>query len=320
MKSIAAILGRPRSAHPVQETKRQFIETPSKPRAARRRQVAKAVSECLAGLPRHVSLLNTLLTSPPIDLTRVSQIISADPQFCGLLLGLASTELFNARSCGVTVPQAVVLFGSERLRALALASAFFKCSGRYLAHDERNALWQHGFLTAMLSERTARQMAYPESGQAYLAGLLHDIGRLPLLIVARDEEAAGFTQPANWQDSPSAEQDYFGVDHGEVGRSIAAAWNLAPSLIDAVEHHHTPSQATHDSYLAEIVAAGDRYSNFLLPVTPKRFAETPSPRARAIEALLGLCVPRLCEDEEIGSASFLTQGSFDNEEISQSVH
>lgn len=307
-------------AHSVQSPTQRIFETSPETRQLRRRRVAEAASECLAALPRHVSQLNTLLTSPPVDLTRVTRTINSDPEFASLLLSLASTELFNTRSCGVTIPQAVVLFGSERLRTLALACAFFKYGGRDLAHDDRRGLWQHSFLTATLSERTARQAAYSQSGQVYLAGLLHDIGRLPLLIVAREEKAAGTTLPTDWHDSPSAEREYFGVDHCEVGRSIAAAWNLAPSLIDAVEHHHLPSHAKNEPTLAEIVAAGDRYSNLLSPVAVKGFVEASSPKAGAVDALLRLCVPRLWEQDETRLASFLTPDNLDSEEIAQTVH
>jgi len=297
----------------MQSQTQRIFETPQEIRETRRQQVAKAVSECTSTLPNHISQLDSLLSAPAVDLARVTRIISCDSDFTGLLLSLASTGLFNARSCGVTISQAVVLFGSERLRALALACACMKYAGRGLSHAERHQLWQHSFLTAALSERTARQVGYPESGQAYLAGLLHDIGRLPLLFVARQGKSAGSVLPVDWQDSLSAERNCFGADHCEVGRAIAAAWNLSPNLIDAIEHHHSPSCAEHDTGLAEVVAAGDRYADLLSPVVVEAVGDAPTRKADAMDALLRICVPNLPADDATGLTNLSQDEQFDED-------
>ena len=297
----------------MQSQTQRIFETSQEIRETRRQQVAKAVCEFTSTLPDHISQLDSLLSASAVDLARVTRTISCDSDFAGLLLSLASTELFNARSCGVTIPQAVVLFGSERLRALVLACAFLKYAGRGLSHAERHQLWQHSFLTAALSERTARQVGYPESGQAYLAGLLHDIGKLPLLFVTRQGKSVGSVIPEDWQDSLSAERNCFGADHCEVGRVIAAAWNLAPCLIDAIEHHHSPSCAKHDAGLAEVVAAADRYADLLSPVTVEAVGNAPTRKAEAMDALLRICVPNLPADDATGLTNLSQDEQFDED-------
>ena len=297
----------------MQSQTQRIFETSQEIRETRRQQVAKAVCEFTSTLPDHISQLDSLLSASAVDLARVTRTISCDSDFAGLLLSLASTELFNARSCGVTIPQAVVLFGSERLRALVLACAFLKYAGRGLSHAERHQLWQHSFLTAALSERTARQVGYPESGQAYLAGLLHDIGKLPLLFVTRQGKSVGSVIPQDWQDSLSAERNCFGADHCEVGRVIAAAWNLAPCLIDAIEHHHSPSCAKHDAGLAEVVAAADRYADLLSPVTVEAVGNAPTRKAEAMDALLRICVPNLPADDATGLTNLSQDEQFDED-------
>jgi len=295
----------------------RIFETVQENREARKRRLAKIVSECVASLPSNISQLDALLSTAPVDLTRVTRIISADSEFGGLLLSLASTELFNVRSCGVTLPQAVVLFGSERLRTFSFAYAFFKHAGRGLSSADRQQLWQHSFLTAALSERTARQVGYPECGQAYLAGLIHDIGRLPLLEAARQEKSAGRPLPADWADSPSAERECFGVDHCELGKLISAAWRVAPSFLDAVAYHHSPGRASHDPDLAEIVAAGDCYANLLSPFAGEDIAVVPPHKAGAINALLQMCVPDLGELDAAGLLSGAQDEGFDQDLMAQ---
>lgn len=304
----------------MQVTEQQIVETSPERRERRKRRVAELTSQSLSALPRHISQLDTLLRQPPVDLARVTRIISADPEFCDLLLNLTSTELFNAQSRSVTAPQAVVLFGSDSLRTLALACAFLKYAGRDLSGGDRRQLWQHSFLTATLSDRTARQVAYAEPAQAYLGGLLHDIGRLPLVIVALEDVAVGDVLPMRWQDDPSAEREFFGVDHCKIGRSIAGAWNLVPSLADAIEHHHSPSRAKRDPNLAEIVAAGDRYSDLLSPNPARDFGDGSSRKAGAVDALLQMCVPPLWRADRKSLANFSGPDDLSTAAIAPLVH
>jgi putative nucleotidyltransferase with HDIG domain len=133
-------------------------------------------------------------------------------------------------------------------------------AGKRLTGPQLAAFWQHSFLCALLSERVARQVDYFEKEQAYLGGLLHDIGQLPLWIVVMDEDARRRPlPPETWIDNLAVERDYFGMDHCKVGRSMAVAWNFMPSFIDVFENHHQPSRAQHDPYLVGIVAAADRF-------------------------------------------------------------
>lgn len=295
----------------------RILETVQEDRNGRRRRLAKIITECVASLPGNIVHLDALLIAAPVDLARVTRIISGDSEFSGLLLSLASTELFNIRSCGVTLSQAVVLFGSERLRTFSLAYAFIKYAGGGLSFADRQQLWQHSFLTAALSERTARQVGYPEFGHAYLAGLVHDLGRLPLVEAARQEKSAGRPLPIDWADSPSAEREYFGVDHCEIGKLLAAAWRLEPSFLDAVEYHHSPGRAKHDPDLAEIVAAGDGYANLLSPLAGEDLAVGPSQSAGAIDALLQTCVPYLGIQEADGLLNGVHDEEFDKELMAQ---
>jgi len=303
-------------AHSAKPQAEPALETAPEIRERRKRRVAEVAAQTLAGLPRHIAQLDALLSATPVDLKQVTNVIRIDTEICELLLSLASTELFNPEPSNLAVSESVVLLGSTRLRALALSCSYMRSAGARLPNDDRRNLWQHSFLTAALSERTARQVAYSEAGQAYLGGLLHDIGHLPLLIVAREEEAAGYTLPAEWQDIPAVERDCFGVSHCTIGRSIASAWNLPGALIDAIEHHDVPAHAKNDPALAEIVAAGDRYSNLLAPFpSPGRLQAT-----GPVDALLRMCVPSLWGEDATGLDNSVWPEDFDGADLGRFVH
>ncbi|MDV7398686.1 HDOD domain-containing protein, partial [Arthrospira platensis SPKY1] len=95
---------------------------------------------------------------------------------------------------------------------------------------------------AYLARNLARTTAYPAPDEAYLAGLLHDLGRL--FITLRHptalQEVRVLTQvPSN---IPALEQRLFGIDHCELGAALVESWRLSSFLADAIRFHHRPAE------------------------------------------------------------------------------
>jgi putative nucleotidyltransferase with HDIG domain len=273
----------------------------------RKQRLLNVLSKGLPTLPTYVLDLNALLSSTSVDLKKVGAVIRTDPSLSAQVLRLCNSALFGLRRRVISIEQAAVLLGTERLRTLVLACSIMQFAGKRLNGPQLGAFWQHSFLCALLSERIAGQVDYFEKEQAYLAGLLHDIGQLPLWIVVMEEEGKNRTlPPSDWPDNPAVERDYFGMDHCKVGRSMAVAWNFMPSFIDVFENHHHPDRAQHDPYLVGIVAAADRFllTQAATPVpaaAPAADAEQSSSAASAPEneepTFLHDCLPLLAEAE-----------------------
>ena len=280
-------------------------------RGRRKRRVSAVVSNGLPVLPSYVIRLNALLSDSSVDLHEVTKIIRTDSSLSSQILGLANLALSGHRRRVLAIPEAVVLLGSERLRTLILSCAFVRFSGCQLSRHDVLTFWQHSFLAASLSASTAQRAGCAETEQAYVAGLLHDIGRLPLLIVAREEEVGGGTLPTGWLDTPAVERDYFGLDHCEVGRSLGSAWKLSPSLIDVLENHHCPSDATRDPNLVEIVAVGDRYSSLLSDQSVEAQTKEPAYVEGSVDAFLQICLPQLWDEDRAALAEFLRSEQVD---------
>jgi putative nucleotidyltransferase with HDIG domain len=226
-------------------------------RDRRKSRIIAIVGDGFPCPPKHVFELIRLLSLPVVDLKKVSIIIGKDGDLAAQILRLAHTVSGNRRS-SLEISEAVVLLGSEHLRMLILSCAVMKFAGSQLPALAIQKFWHHSFLTAAFSEEIARRMQYHAVDQSNLAGLLHDIGRLPLLIAAQ-EEPEDTSLLEDWQDNLALERTHFGVDHTEVGRWIGISWNFSASLIDVLEHHHDPSKALEDQRLTEIVAAGDKH-------------------------------------------------------------
>jgi putative nucleotidyltransferase with HDIG domain len=270
----------------------------------RKKRLMAILGQSLPTLPNYVLDLNALLSSPTVDLKKVGNVIRTDPSLSAQVLRLCNSALFGLRRRVLSIEQGAILLGTERLRTLVLTCSVMQFAGKRIPIAQILPFWQHSFLCALLSERIARQVDYFEKEQAYLGGLLHDIGQLPLwILVAEEQTKQRALPPSDWQDNVLVERDYFGMDHCKVGRWMAVSWNFMPSFVDVFEHHHSPDQAEHDPYLVGIVATADQFLMTQEEAPPPAPAENaPTVEAAASHEVEGLsfiqsCLPLLTEAE-----------------------
>jgi putative nucleotidyltransferase with HDIG domain len=230
-------------------------------RYERRSRIVALLSELLPVPQGRVFELLQLLSEPVFDLNGVSNIVRNEPLLRTHVLALLQAYPVNSSHADeLNFAESIVLLGSERLRILALGCAIAEYAGKHLPPETMRDFWQHSILTALISQRIARE-AHPESAErAYLAGLLHDIGRLPLMIAAHERDG-GAGDALTDKDEPGSEREHFGIDHSEVGRWIAVSGNLPAWMVEVVAHHHDISRAVHDPAIVSVVSAADECSH-----------------------------------------------------------
>jgi putative nucleotidyltransferase with HDIG domain len=191
--------------------------------------------------------------------------------------------MFGLRSRVISIEQATILIGTDRLRSLAMTCSLVDYSGHGLPRDQVTNFWQHSFLAALLSEYLAKLTEYSEKEQAYIAGLLHDIGQLPQWMLAVEEKKERkIIPPVDWTDNTPVERGHFGMDHCEIGSSMAHSWNFMPSFIDVLGYHHDPQEAQHDPNLVRIIANIERFLLTKAKVAQESAEKNPPRTADAI--------------------------------------
>ena len=125
-----------------------------------------------------VPLLDLMrLPSEKIRIEKVVELISCDGAIAAQCLRLANSPLFGRRQTE-TVRSAVMVLGLERVRSIL----FGLCMNRVIPRDkwviEPDAFWRHSLGCALVTQRMAKRIEYPDPEKAYLAGLLHDLGFL----------------------------------------------------------------------------------------------------------------------------------------------
>jgi len=133
--------------------------------------------------------------------------------------------------------------------------------------------WRHSVACGLSARAISEARGEHDGEMFFVAGLLHDIGRLVMCLKVPDQlkVVIGFAQKSGdrWYKS---EAKYFGFDHGGVGGALLRAWNLPKKLQEAVAHHHFPSSAQKFPLEAAIVHLADRISHHVI-LDPERDTE-----------------------------------------------
>jgi putative nucleotidyltransferase with HDIG domain len=142
-----------------------------------------------------------------------------------------------------SILHALALLGLERVRSIVMTVALRNIIGTGLQEPVLLRCWRHSIACALLGEQIA-SACWMDKDKAYTAGLLHDSGRLGLLM-AYPEEYARVLDTADQlgRDTRICEREAFGVDHCEAGRDLAREWRLPAELEEIALHHHDPPQA-----------------------------------------------------------------------------
>lgn len=184
--------------------------------------------------------LTNLMESKHASLDAVATLVSKDPGIAAKILQLVNSAYFGSGSTTASIRSAISRLGLERIRYLAMAAHVFSSAEDPLKELTVGELQAQGFVTASLASRFA-----PEASEAaFAAGLLHDVGRLVLLLGLTDEYRTCLRRMAVTKEAiPAVENEMLGLDHAEVGAVLMSLWGLPPDLVQAVRHHHAPDTA-----------------------------------------------------------------------------
>jgi len=211
----------------------------------------------LPTMPHVASMVLQKLGNPNTSPKELHQTISADQALAARVLKVANSPLYGCSRSINRLTDAVVIMGFDSLRSLVMSSVMqdlFKSFGL-----TEKLLWEHSFGCAAISKHIAKVIKYPKVEEAFLAGLLHDIGKVVLNLKIPDKTREIVQEVYN---NPGvsfmqAEQEMFGFNHAQVGKLIAKKWNFAETIEETIGCHHDPRQARILPVLTVIVNFGN---------------------------------------------------------------
>jgi putative nucleotidyltransferase with HDIG domain len=200
--------------------------------------------------------MNEILRRSPVDLRQLGSVGRAFPELLAQMLKLGNASIFNLERPVSSLEQAAVSLGAHVLRSLGLASALVDRVRKSLPVSLAQPFWQHSLSVALLSERIAAWRGYAPA-EAYLAGLLHDTGRVPLLIALADQCRERRGGALCTRESIEGETQEFGIDHCELGLRIGSLWGFPEILAEVLHRHHGIHVETEERELVRIVGTAE---------------------------------------------------------------
>lgn len=219
--------------------------------------------ETLPTLPYVINKLSKMLENPMISAEEVNKIISSDQVLTLKILKLVNSAFYGFPGQISTVTHAIVILGFTAVKSIALSASIFDMfptDGQSVQFDRRK-FWEHAIATAVISKLLARKMDYQEEEEAFVAGLLHDIGKVVLDRYFHDE-LLRIIEEAKRQDILfiEAEEILMNCNHQNIGNWLGEKWGLPLELCDAITFHHHPDKATHGFKLAVMAHLADIFA------------------------------------------------------------
>ncbi|MGA2403271.1 MAG: response regulator [Syntrophobacteraceae bacterium] len=186
------------------------------------------------------------------SLARIGEIISKDAAMSAKLLQLVNSSFFGLPAQVSSSMRAVNLLGMETIKALILTIKIFSRFHRAgLPCYSISTLLDHGISTGLLARSIATQedLGQYKIDEAFMAGLLHDIGKLVLLDKMPEKclEISDVFTSSGCQ-LREAEQKVLGTTHAQLGAYLMGIWGLPESLVEAIAFHHCPSKCPNNTF------------------------------------------------------------------------
>ncbi|MBU0674435.1 MAG: HDOD domain-containing protein [Proteobacteria bacterium] len=210
-----------------------------------------------------LSVCNQPSTSPS-DLNRV---VSLDPVLTGQVLKLINSAYYSLPNQITSLTRAIIMLGLNTVKNLALSTAILTSfsradSFRSLDMDD---FWTHSLCVGVTAKNLASRLGVPvvQWEEYFVAGLLHDLGKIPLNDCFDDQYGQVLELARLDQGSLArAEKMIIGLDHGLVGTLIAAKWKLSDAMTEVMGHHHDSENSSEEHRpLVAVVSLANLFAN-----------------------------------------------------------
>lgn len=226
---------------------------------ARIKRIAQNVLS-LPALPTIIAKMIELMDDPRTSASQLTKLISTDQVLTAKILKLANSAYYGFPRRIGTINLAIVVLGFDTIKDLGLSASIverFKKRSNDPLFD-MSLFWEHSIACGVIGKRLARELNYRVSGEVFVAGLMHDIGKLILNQYFLKEFSEIMQRIRNEEKSfLQSEMEIIGVSHAVIGSWLAEKWNLPTQLVEVIEFHHNPDKAPEQSQIASVIQFAD---------------------------------------------------------------
>lgn len=235
---------------------------------AREQAISGAIREIshIATLPEITLRIVELVEDPKSTAQDLHKVIANDPALCARILKVVNSAFYGLPGQIASINRAIVLLGLNAVKNIAIAASLAKLfrGGQLTPTFNAKDLWLHSMATATASKAIADSLKLGLADEAFLAGLIHDLG----IVVEIQYDRQKLIEVVNRlgiddNGVPSAnmldvETEVFGANHQDFGRGLCEKWKFPKSFINVTGFHHNPMQLPSDSRtLASVICLAD---------------------------------------------------------------
>lgn len=266
----------------------------------------------LRSLPQTLSEVLRVSRDEKASAQSLAAVLGRDPALSAKILRVVNSPFYGLKRQVSSLTEAVIAVGTRAVSALALSTSVYDIANSWGSAIDRTRFWRHSLEVAIASRTIAEAIRYPRLEEAFVSGLLHDIGLLVLEKSFPDKFKVMWKRCEAGESSVDLEEKVWGTNHARVCQFLLEQWNLPTGICEAVgQHHHTfpPKLADPEFTLSQIVALANRVSRFTV------VAQRP-PTSRHLEAIetlranLGLEPDRLAQIVEQLMRSTVEEAAF----------
>lgn len=208
----------------------------------------------LPALPSITMEIIGIIDNPDTDVNTLSKIIAKDQVITSKVLKVANSPFYSYPRVISTIDFAITILGFETLKEIVIGVSFINYFKSYRVKSfDINKFWTHSILSSVICKELAKKIKYKIIGEAFVTGLIHDIGifimsqffqnEFNLLLHNLEKDDANILE---------IEKDIYGFTHAEIGSWLLERWNFPAQLIESVQNHHNPEFATINSTLTTL--------------------------------------------------------------------
>ncbi len=206
------------------------------------------------------SALRELLSADQSYIAQISEVIRRDPSLTARLLRLVNSVYFGLSTPVNSVEEAIFYLGVRQIRQLAMLTPviedFQKLAGN--APFPWREFWRHCIGVAMMTREVISVVRVPNDEADYVAGLVHDVGKIAMAAVFPEHFAEIQRRLAEQPESlTTVELAVLGMDHCELGARYLQHHNLPEVMIETARYHHAPERASHHIPIVAAVSVAD---------------------------------------------------------------
>jgi len=215
-----------------------------------------SVLKNLPTLPHILLKLFEACRQDKVSLDEISAIISSDPSLCINVLKLVNSDYFGQFSKIYEIKRAVKLIGISGIKNMAICACVYEAFSKNMSYESFNlkSFWWHSLRCAFLAKSMALDLNFSQPDEAFISGLLHDIGKIVLWSNFNEEYKDLLKDFQSDRKQLINEETRYGATHSEVATWLLNRWNLQSVISDPVRYHHeSPARIAHALPMTQIV-------------------------------------------------------------------